>query len=260
MKTIAIQMLITSAVWAVETPEINAKPIQFCIGGDLPSEIPFESKPMGFETGYKVVYLAQGADLSLLDEKSLKINSIKDGSGKEISMKRNGELDYELGSFPKVTDDGKYVIFSIESKRNIWNQTGRLNISGHITAFTSSDRVDSEFTLNLQSKEPLKINEFTVINALNEKVDKSDDSKAFFQAMLANSDSINVKVSGPINKIIKIDAYNKDEKLDDQGSSSDEVSKVFMFKKTAINEVRLKISYWKEFKEVKVKIEGEIGK
>lgn len=250
--SILIAFIFSMMCFAEEAPLI-ARAIHITASENIPGDIPFGVRPMGYEPGFHIFYLVEGDGLIGLDESSVKVEYIKDKAGKNITLKRNGKPDYEFGSFPQASDDGKYLTFSIEGKSNQFGSTDEVKIKGQLIAHIADDRKEFKSELNMDSSDPLKMGPFFVINADNIPKDpKGVMGDAFAGMIFSDRETLNLGISGPMKSIIEVSVFDGDEKINKSGNSIDDKKRVYMYEKRSSKKFRVEISYWDKVSNVKV--------
>ena len=261
MKSFMLLVLATAGFSAAEDIALIAKPIQITVCRPLPEELPQGLKPFGYEQGVKIFYLVEGDGLIGINDDSLNIEYIKDGAGRDISKKRNGKDDFELGSFPEASDDGKYLVFSIEIKSNQFGTAESLNIKGEIKGHSANVKRDLEIPIDMVSKEFQTNGPYSVINSANIPKDSNGMiGDAFAGMMFGNRETTNIGIRGPMKNIISMDVYSGDKKLEKSGNSVDDEKRVYMFDKTSDAKLKVMVSYWDKVDVVSIKIDGGLKK
>jgi hypothetical protein len=244
--SLAVCSLTTGMLAAAEGPTITCKPVMMTSCAELPASIDFQNRPMGYELGFKIVYLVEGEDLIGFKKDSLTIAAITTADGKNIAAKRNGKPSWKQGSFPKTTDDGKFGIFEIEVSEVVFGKADGISVNGTITALSGSDRQTKKATLTVgEAKvEDLGGLKISLVGAGAEKEEK----KSFFGG------SFGVQVDGDINKVAEVNLFDGTTKVDSQGSSWSDTRKTYNFTKPAGKSLTVEISYWNKLATVVVPI------
>lgn len=243
-----------------EESSIMAKAIQITSCKPLPNGMDDSAKPFGYELGTKIFYIVEGEGLiGILESNALKIEYIKDINGKDVSRKRNGKDDYELGSFPEASDDGKYLTFSLEVKSNQFGFTDSLNVKGSLVGYAANDKKEIEIELDMGSKEIQKAGLFSFVNADNVPMDsKSVLGSAYSSMKFGNKEGTNIAIQGPMKNLIDLQAFVGDKKIERNGNSMDSESRVYMFNKVTEAKVKIKFSYWEKIEPIKILIDGSL--
>lgn len=244
---IILLVLISLTSFAQEVV-FTARPIEINLFDNLPSDLPMELKGMNQGAKLKITYLVEGKGLVNIDNDSLVVEYAKDKNGQDYSKKRTGESEFKLGSFPKASDDGKYLVFELSADINQFSSLGDLNIKASLNAVTSDKSIPAEAKLNMDEKTPVKSGEFSFINSAN-KV-----STDLFGSM-SQADQTNINVSGPTDSIIYVKVYDGTTELSSNGSTSTNNSSTYYFPKTSNKNLTIKFSYWQDLKKAKVIID-----
>jgi len=222
----------TTSLYALGEPTFKVTPIQTVACDDLPNNLSFKFKPFGYSKGFQVHYLIEGENLVAIKKESLKVEYIKGKDGKDISKLR-GKDTYKLGSFPKVSDDGKYALFSVASKSNQFGKVDSLELKGSITLFSASknEKKSLEATIGTTQKiGPLSI---TVSQ------DKYKDSRIVVDVSNAHA-------------LIDLKLIDGDKEYKAKNSSWRKQSRHYKFEKPKNTTFTLKASYWIEMKELSI--------
>lgn len=240
MRLAATLILATASLVAADPPPLVAKPVQLTAGAVLPADLPFEAKPFGHEAGFKVWWLVQAADLIGFDEDSIVVTTLKAADGKDIATTRNGKPTWKLDSFPKVSDDGKYGVFSIECSADVFGQTDRVSMSGSLVALTGSDR--KEVDLAFDPAKPSNADAGPLKIAFGAKGMRFG----------GGAETYGIQISGPLAAIASIEVRDGDAKLESQGWGGSGDSRTYNFAKPTTATPKLKLSYWGTSARVKV--------
>lgn len=220
----------TTSLYALGGPTFKVTPIQTVACDDLPNNLSFRFKPFGYSKGFQVHYLIEGKDLVYIKKESLKVEYIKGKDGKDISKLR-GKDAYKLGSFPKVSEDGKYALFSVASKSNQFGKVDSLEIKGSITLFSASknEKKTLEATIGTTQK----------IGPLNIAVSQDKYRRSRIVVDVSNAYAL-----------IDLKLIDGDKEYKAKSSSWRKQSKKYKFEKPKNTTFTLKVSYWIEMKEV----------
>jgi hypothetical protein len=241
MRLAAATLILASAVLAAaDPPALSAKPVQLTTGAVLPADLPFDAKPFAHEAGFKIWWLVQASDLIGFDEDSVVMNALKSADGKDLATTRNGKPTWKLDSFPKVSDDGKYGVFSIECSADVFGKTDRLSMSGTLVALTGSDRKEADLAFD-----PAKPSN---VDAGPLKIAFGAKGMRFGGA----AETYGIQVSGPLVAIASIEVRDGDAKLESQGWSGSGATRTYNFAMPKTATPKLKLSYWGTSARVKV--------
>ena len=227
---------------------VTCKPVMIFAGTELPASIGFQDRPMGYNLGFEIAYLVEASDLIGFKKDSLSITSITAADGKDISKKRNGKPSYELGSFPKTTDDGKLGIFQIKVSENQFGKLDNLKVIGTVVALTGSDRQTKTLTMKLSETKIEEIGGLKI--SLKAPKNKNADNGNSF----GDSNSLGVQVDGEFIKIADLTVLEGTNKLNTQGASWSETRKTYDFAKPTGDTVTIEVIYWNKFGTVTVAI------
>ena len=251
MKQVFIVAILVMA-FSIRAQDFTVKPIMIQECAPVAEEIKFGEKPMGYEPGFKIFLMINGKDMSAFKKEGLSIDYIKTKDGQDISKSRAGKVNYKMGSFPKVTEDGKRAFLSLESSENVFGSAEALQIKGRITVLTSS-KVETLSTKELEfgKSESQKVGPFTV----------TANPKAESTFNLGGDDKASkIKVQGPLDSISNISFVvdGKDEK--NKGWFGFDDSKTYSIGIANVNKVVVKINYWVDLKEKAIPFEIKLGK
>ncbi len=205
----------------------------------LPAEVPFDVKPMGMETGWAMAFLIQGEDLVAVKEDSLEVTTLT-LAGKDVANSHSGKPTWEIGSFPKASEDGKYASFTIEGQDALIGRVDQLALTGTIVVKVGGELVTTASTPLSPGDAAVTLAGFTV------SVDKSEGKKGMF-----GGDGQGVTVSGPLDDIAEITLTADGKKVDSQGWSGGGDNRTYNFAKTA-GKLVVTLKTWKDLKEVTV--------
>ena len=228
-------MCLSAGLLSAFAGEVKAELVSVHIAKSLPSEVPFQVKPHNHPDGFSVTYLLKGEGMTGINEKSLKLESVKIAAGKELSKTRTGSANYKMGSFPKVGEKGEFGSFSFTVSENIMGKADGLKISGSIKVFLG-DKVLEKTT----SPGDLKLLKDTVAG-----IEVSYSENKF-------GGSAGIKVKGNLNKIVSVMILDeKGKEIKSNGWSGWDDQKTYNFQK--LPEVgQLKLMYWNELVEQEV--------
>jgi len=224
-------------------PALKARMIQVLSCDDIPASVPFDAKPMQYEPGFRVWFLIEGADLVGFKPESLAISAMIDGAGKDISKKRNGSPAYKMGSFPKVSDDGKFAVFEVDGTENEFGRADQIKISGAVTMLTSTKRSEAKGELDLSLQRKVALGPFQA----------SVGAGGIFGNLIASGSSQTpVLVDGDLSKLIDVKLFDGATELKHDMTSSSGSQKVYYFHKGESQKPTIVVSYWEDLKEVVV--------
>lgn len=252
MKRVLMLALAAAVIPAAEATVASCKPVMISACAELPASIDFQNRPMGYELGFKIVYLVEGEDLIGFKKDSLVITTITGADGKDLAKKRNGKPSWKEGSFPKTTDDGKFGIFEIEVSENQFGRTDGISVTGSITAFSGSDRQTRKVTLTVGEAKVEDVGGLKV-HLVGGGAGAKTEKPSFF----GGGDSFGVEVEGDINKLAEVELFDGTTKLEHQGTSWSDTQKTCNFTKPAGKTLTAEITYWNKLATVLVPIGGK---
>jgi hypothetical protein len=264
MKNITTKSILSASVLLALTPAIQADTgIVTAIGyrdcAPLPVEVTFREKPNYCGDKPSISFMVKSADLVGFKSESLKITKMT-LNGADISTNRLGEPSYSQGSFPSVTKDGIYAIFSVELDKPIFGELQKVKLEGEITLNTSKKLINvpvKNFDLSKPYTGdigPYKIS-YTPPAPTNTATPPPSEKSlvgAMTAALIGNSadGSISISAKGNLTALVGIELIDKDKAIESNGSMSNGSEKSFSFAPPTSSTVSLKISYWEELKEV----------
>jgi hypothetical protein len=210
---------------------LNARPVQFRASAPLPGTIPFEKKPFGHSNGFEVVYLVEGRDLSGVKEDSLQLSALRGRDGSDLSLTRSGTSAVELGPFPQITDDGRFVLFSVRSDEDLFGRVDERSLTGTVVVFTGSRRETGELTLSPTSG-PQRLGPFQVQPAAG-----------------ATAAEMAVTVRGPMPALINVLQIRAGRTVTAEQTSWDGTEKTFVFPAGGEPSARFRLNYWADLAE-----------
>jgi hypothetical protein len=251
MRTHRLLLLLAGLVIpaAAAEPALTVRPVQMISLADVPNGAPDEAKSVMFTKGFSIGYLVEGQDLIGVVDDSLDVE-ITSPDGKSLSKKRNGEKSYKLGSFPKATDDGKYLFFQLESEEHDFGRIESLVVTGTVTVRTGSDLTNAATKAHgLTSKEVEQAGEFKV--AFGEE----SGGKVSFGGE-AGAESVSITISGPLEKLTKVALKVDGKAVHEEGymGMHGADSRTYQFEKPAGASGTIELSYWKNLAETKLAI------
>ena len=237
-----------AATTAATSTTVTCKPVMISAGAELPASISFRDNPAFYNLGFEITYLVEASDLIGFKKDSLSITSITTADGKDLSKKHNGKPSYEIGSFPKTTDDGKYGFFQVKVSENQFGKLDNLKILGTIVALTGSDRQTKTLTMKLSET---KIEE---VAGLKISLNAPMNNKANNDHPFSGGNSLGVQVDGDFTKVADLTVLDGTSKLNTQGSSWSNTRKTYDFAKPAGDTVTIEVNYWNKSDTITVAI------
>lgn len=226
----------------------------------LPPEVTYREKPNYCGDKPSISFMVKSADLVGFKKESLKITKMT-LNGADISTNRLGEPSYSQGSFPSVTKDGVYAIFSVELDKPVFGELQKVKIEGAITLNTSKKLINTPIKNFDLSKPyaadvgPYKIT-YTPPATTNTTNPPAPTDKSLVGAMTAaligNSadGSLSISAKGNLTALVGIELIDKDKAIESNSSMSNGTERSFGFAPPSSDIVSLKVSYWEELQEV----------
>jgi hypothetical protein len=229
---------------------VTIRPVQVVSLAEVPAGAPQDAKTVKFTKGFSVGYLIEGEDIIGIDKKSLVIEHILLPGGKDITKKRNGKDNFELGAFPEVSDDGRFGFFAVESDEHVFGKADGLDIKGTIGVRLASDLKTAEskpHPLGANDTEP--VDGFTVTFGPGPNADKVPDF-----VKQSYKDKVPLRVAGPLEKVAEVRLIVAGKEVEpNEWSSADTGSRTYFFPKgDGASAGALRIKYWQKLKVVVV--------
>jgi hypothetical protein len=224
-------LLIVAAAWAGDAPKATVKPVQFLVCAPLPAELPFSAKPFGHEPGFKIAWLIEGEDLIGISEGSLVVTALKTPDGKNLAVARNGSTTWKLGSFPKVSDDGRFAVFTIDCSAQAFGQVEQLSIEGSVAVMTGSDRRTEELAFDPEKPSKATVGPLTI------DFGAKDD-------MPMMGGGYGISVTGPREIISSIEIMDGGKRLKRRGSSYSNNVCTYQFDRPTNPAPKLQLAWW----------------
>jgi hypothetical protein len=237
---ILVPLLATAGLCAAD---FTVKPLMVQLGAPAGVELSFQDKPMGYETGYVIHLLVHGEGIAGIKDDSLAITTLAAADGKNLATGRTGKPAWKMGSFPKVTEDGKVAIFSIEGPDNLLGRVDGVTLTGSITLLLGSE-VGTAATGEIDAKasKPVQFPGFTV---------KTGHAASVIHMLGGGGDDqgISVTVEGNLGAIIEVKASQGGAALESSSSSSNDTWRTYDFSGKPAGTVAVTVTYWKDLKE-----------
>ncbi len=243
-------MLAASHLAAAEDKPLSIRPVQIISQAEVPAGAPREASSVQFNKGFTIGYLVEGEGIIGFDKRSLTIEHILLPGGKDIAKKRNGKDNFEFGSFPEVSDNGKFGFFQLQSEEFVFGQAEALVVQGSIGVRTASElKTVASKPHPPASNESEVVDEFAVTFGPGPKQDKMPRF-----LMDSYKDKTPIVVAGPLAKIseIRLLIADKEVKSDEYTSAESGPRTYFFSKSDPATPVTLRIKYWKDLKVVTV--------
>lgn len=232
---------------------------------EFPGDIKFHDTPSFCSGKNSIAIMISGEGISSIKDDSLKISSLTLGD-RDISKNRLGSKSYSMGSFPKVTESGKHAIFELEIDKPIFGELSKVKVDGEIVVLTSDELGEtSKDGINLSTGFSEKMGPYKVSSAKEGGESGVGDvlrggiSQAF-SGLLGEEDSkqneaISIKVVGDLDALVGVDLIENGKVVESQGSFWSGNEKTFNYYGVSSKVVNIKLRYWKNMKEVPVKIQ-----
>ncbi len=182
------------------------------------AEVPKDAKTQECSwKGSSISFYAEGQNFVSLDKKSLVIETLTI-DGKDILKNRKQELNYELGSFPKASEDSKYLIWNINITEGYHSPDAKLKIKGHVNAYTSEKLLEeSSAEFNYRDFASFELGPVSIKGTRVDKNEKVND----FLAQDKNLSEDDIRL---LSKIIGENDNYKNDQAKDQAIKSLEQS------------------------------------
>lgn len=216
---------------AAPAPAFTVRAVQVLSSAPLPGDLPFELKPFGHETGFKIWFLVEGADIIGLDEKSLAITTLTTADGRDLAKQRNGKPTWKLDSFPKVSDDGRRAVFAIECGAEAFGQAESAKLAGRIGVMTGGDRQEQELAFDPAKPSKAEVGKLAL----------EFGAKGFG---FGGGDGYGIKISGPLATIASLEIVDGDKRIRSNGWSGSDGARTYQFEKPAGAAPKLAIAWW----------------
>jgi hypothetical protein len=223
--------LIGRALAQQQAAAFTARAVQFRASAPLPGTIPFEKKPMGHDTGFEIVYLVEGRDLTGVKEDSLQLTSLRARDGSDLRLTRTGTSPVALGPFPQATEDGRHLLFSVQSGEDLFGRVDERSLRGSVVVFTGSRRESGELSLAPTSP-PQALGPFQVQPAAG-----------------ATTAEMGVTVTGPLAALINALQIRDGRTVTAEQTSWDGTQKTFYFPAGGDASSRIRLNYWTDLRE-----------
>ena len=138
---LAAALCLPSGVVAQSSPKVKTvgiRVIREVVGEDSDKLVPFNT----FEKGTAVALLIEsgGASIIKVDERASKIVSFKDDGGKDLMVNSKGFNRNGLGSFPKVSEDGKAAVVEVNAAGVPDAGASKVVVEGTLVLQTASEK------------------------------------------------------------------------------------------------------------------------
>lgn len=220
----------------------RVKRVQIRSSAPLPSDVPFDVKPMGYELGFEIGYVVKGEGLASVKKNSLVMDHIRTRDGVNLAESRTGKPGYTMGMFPKVSEDGRYARFSVKVAQNAFGKVESLSMKGRITLLMATERETASAVLAVAGGESVEAGPFTVAVQSGKS---GGMGGSFF-----GGGQFGVQVSGPTDSIIDMKLLDGGRATDSEGTmTSGNGPTVYFFPKPTQDQATLEINYWTDMKE-----------
>lgn len=198
-------------------------------------QLDFSDKPQQCGmSSQAITFMIEGRDIAVLDKKSLAFSKLEVG-GRDVRYNRKGEAEFEMGSFPKVDDDGQYALFDVNLNSAPFGHVGSASVDGTLDVFTS-ERLINEDKAGIDLGKPFsfKAGPLTVSNQpmhvrqQGGVLGKAGEALAegLQAAFMGNQgDSLMLYITGNLDAFVELEVYENGEKVNSGWSSWDEKEK-----------------------------------
>ena len=202
--------------------------------------------------GVGLAYLVRGENLVGVKEDSanLKTLNLKDT---DISTSRTGDKNYKLESFPKVSDDGKTLIFELNVNSVPIGQLGDLSFDGTVLALVSERVAEPRLEVDFSKEFEKDMGIFKVTN----KTNFSDALKTGAMNMVlggGSDTSTSLKVKGNLEAIQKVYLEVNGQEVNQNMASWHDGVKTFSFPQKINGKATIVLKYWENLREAPVTV------
>lgn len=226
---------------APQGPAIRLVQIRSAI--PLPESIPFEAKPMGYEPGFELFYIVKGEGLAGVKKDSIVLDHIRTRDGTDLAAHSNGRPAYEMGSFPKASEDGRWATFSVKVSQNAFGKVESLAVKGRVVLLVATRNETLKGELTTAGGPPVQMGPFSAVVA-------SGPPTGMRSGFFAGSGDFGVQVTGPCDSITEIALMTDGGKTKSNGNMTMNNGPVsYFFPKPAGDTFALQIRYWADLQE-----------
>ncbi|WP_281649183.1 hypothetical protein [Parendozoicomonas sp. Alg238-R29] len=207
--------------------EPTVEPVAFVDCKEIPQSFGEFGKPQDCRYGSKIYFMISDGNITNIKSDSLTLNKLEI-EGKDILAKRNGDDNYKLSSFPRVSDDAKHLMFSIEIKENEFLKLQNTKLSGAISYYTSKglERHNQKFNLDQGLQ--------TTLHSFDLKSSLQDDGNL-----------IEIEVTRDFNSVNSIKLESNGIKLQSKGMAKGPQRHRYYFEAAGSSEIDIAITSWK---------------
>mgnify|MGYP000400247835 CR=1 FL=1 len=149
-----------------------------------------------------------------------------------------------MGSFPKITEDGKAAIISIEGTDALLGKVDGLTLTGAVTLMLGNEVAKTgPVEMEAKGSEPKQFPGFTIMTG-------GTDVSAKWQNK--GDPEVQVTIEGNLDAIIEVKATQGGKALKSSGSFFDDSWKTIQFGGSIEGKVTIEVTYWKDLKALKV--------
>jgi len=254
----ALVFLYSLVATAQANPQpLTASPVAYKDCAEFPSDMEFGEKPMFCnDSGSTIAFMVEATDLVAIDDESLVLNVTL--NGKDIGTDRLGEPVYELGSFPKVSKNGKYAVFEVELGQGIFRELHNVKLDGTVKVYTSTSLMDVSQSVDLANPFTQTIGPFTIGNVHPNHTSSTEEGLGgAMEDTLVNglraafsggggSNGITLHVKGDLNALVSLDILDGAEVLTSSSSTWSSDVKSMYFDTPKQSKVVLRLKYWND--------------
>ena len=255
--TTSILSINPTLTFADSASTLGSKPVAYKSCSKFPDSITFSEKPQHCMNGdgqSVISFFIKGENLVGPKEDSVKATTLT-LNGKDISKNRMGKPTYKLGSFPKTTEDGKFISLDIEIKDTGFTKAQDIKFSGTVDILTSENLIDLSQEVDTSKPFEIKLGSYVITNKDKISIDGAIGS-AIGSMMSPNSDdkSLSIKIMGDLEALISLEMTEGDKKVNRSWSSWHENIKTISFSTPSQPNVSLKLKYWDKLKQETVSL------
>lgn len=254
-----VKALICSALLSaipLTTFALDARVVGYKDCAQFPSDMEFQDKPMFCGESASLALMVESQGLVAIKEDSLKLTSLT-LNGVDISANRKGEPSYEIGSFPKVSEDGKYGVFEILINHPVFGQLQKIKAAGTIDLLTSNSlATPADTKVDFSKPFSIVIGPYTLSNHHQQPDPQGSNTigntiaKGLADMFSPNSSQTNYSIHmlGDRDALVSIEIIDGNNIIKTTSSSWGGELKTFYFDKPKQAAGSIRIKYWKDIK------------
>jgi hypothetical protein len=259
MKTVAVSLLLFAG--SAQSQDFSVSMVAYKDCHTSVNSLDFSAKPQVCNMSLQAITLMiRGQNIAVIDKESLKFSKLEVG-GKDVRYNRKGDEVFELGSFPKIDENGEYAIFDVELKSAPFGHVGSASVDGTIDILTGARVISEEKNaIDLEKGFSMNVGPLTVSNQPKPVPQKSEKGglggaleKGFEKAFMGqDSDSLVIYVNGNHDALISLDVYENGKQLDQGWYTTSGEERRRSYSKPAGSKIDLKLKYWDGMQRVTV--------